>query len=33
MSRGLISDPELAAKLSRLRTRTTEASRAFNHSG
>ena len=33
MSRGLISDDELAAKLARLRNRITEASRAFDHSG
>ena len=33
MSRGLIGDDDLAAKLARLRNRITEASRAFNHSG
>ena len=33
MSRGLISDDELTAKLARLRNRITEASRAFDHSG
>ena len=33
MSRGLIGDDDLAAKLTRLRNRITEASRAFNHSG
>ena len=33
MSRGLISDDELAAKLARLRSRITEAGRAFDHSG
>jgi hypothetical protein len=33
MSRGLIGDHDLAAKLARLRNRITEASRAFNHSG
>ena len=33
MSRGLISDDDLTAKLARLRNRITEASRAFDHSG
>ena len=33
MSRGLISDDDLTAKLARLRSRITEASRAFDHSG
>ena len=33
MSRGLISDDDLAAKLARLRNRIAEASRAFDHSG
>ena len=33
MSRGLIGDDDLAAKLARLRNRITEASRAFDHSG
>ena len=33
MSRGLISDDDLAAKLARLRSRITEASHAFDHSG
>ena len=33
MSRGLISGDELAAKITRLRNRITEASRAFDHSG
>ena len=32
MSRGLISDDDLAAKLARLRNRIAEASRAFDHS-
>ena len=32
MSRGLISDDDLTAKLARLRNRITEASRAFDHS-
>ena len=32
MSRGLISDDDLTAKLARLRSRITEASRAFDHS-
>ena len=33
MSRGLISDDDLTAKLARLRNRITEASRAFDHPG
>ena len=33
MSRGLISDDDLTAKLARLRSRITEASRAFDLSG
>ena len=33
MSRGLISDDEVTAKLARLRNRITEASRAFDHPG
>ena len=33
MSRGLISDDDLTAKLARLRNRITEASHAFDHSG
>ena len=33
MSRGLISDDDLTAKLARLRNRIAEASRAFDHSG
>ena len=33
MSRGLIGDDDLAAKLTRLRNRITEASRAFDYSG
>jgi hypothetical protein len=33
MSRGLISDDDVTAKLARLRSRITEASRAFDHSG
>jgi hypothetical protein len=33
MSRGLIGDDDLADRLTRLRNRITEASRAFNHSG
>jgi hypothetical protein len=33
MSRGLISDEELIAKLGRLRNRITEARHAFHHSG
>jgi hypothetical protein len=33
MSRGLISGDELAAKITRLRNRITEATRAFDHSG
>ena len=33
MSRGLISDDELTAKLARLRSRIREASSAFDHSG
>ena len=33
MSRGLISDDDLTAKIARLRSRITEASRAFDHSG
>ena len=32
MSRGLISDDDLTAKLARLRNRITEAGRAFDHS-
>ena len=31
--RGLISDDDLTAKLARLRSRITEAGRAFDHSG
>jgi hypothetical protein len=31
MSRGLISDDDLTAKLARLRNRIAEASRAFDH--
>ncbi len=31
--RGLIGDDDLTAKLTRLRNRITEASRAFDHSG
>ena len=33
MSRGLIGDDEVATKLARLRSRITEASRAYDHSG
>ena len=33
MSRGLMNDDELAAKITRLRNRIAEASRAFDHSG
>ena len=33
MSRGLIGDDDLTAKLTRLRNRIAEASRAFDHSG
>jgi hypothetical protein len=33
MSRGLISDQEVATKLARLRNRITEACRAFDHAG
>ena len=33
MSRGLISDDELIAKLARLRNRITEASHAVHHPG
>jgi hypothetical protein len=33
MSRDLISDDDLTAKLTRLRNRITEATRAFDHSG
>jgi hypothetical protein len=33
MSRGLISDDEVTAKLARLRSRIMGASRAFDHSG
>ena len=33
MSRGLIGDDEVTTKLARLRSRITEASRAFDHSG
>jgi hypothetical protein len=33
MSRSLISDDELIAKLTRLRSRITEANHALNHSG
>jgi hypothetical protein len=32
LSRGLISEDDLAAKLARLRNRITEATRAFDHS-
>ena len=33
MSRGLISDDDMTAKLARLRNRIVEVSRAFDHSG
>jgi len=33
MSRGLISDDDMTAKVARLRNRITEASHAFDHSG